>query len=87
MNPVPGLDYESLMFAPGDGSVTVDSLLSRQSMSREVPRFEQEGMEPSRKVITCARHDALTSDDALLDALIEYLLVPDDQPAAEAPAT
>jgi pimeloyl-ACP methyl ester carboxylesterase len=85
--PVPGVDYESLMFAPGDGSVTVDSLLSRQAPSREVPRFEQEGMEAGREVTTCTRHDALTSDDALLDALIEYLLAPDDQPAPEAPAT
>jgi pimeloyl-ACP methyl ester carboxylesterase len=85
--PVPGVDYESLMFAPGDGSVTVDSLLSRQAPSREVPRFEQEGMEAGREVTTCARHDALTSDDALLDALIEYLLAPEAQPAPEAPAT
>ena len=85
--PVPGLDYESLMFAPGDGSVTVDSLLSRQVPSREVPRFEQESMEPAQDVITCAKHDALTSDDALLDALMEYLLAPDAQPAPEAPAT
>jgi pimeloyl-ACP methyl ester carboxylesterase len=85
--PVPGLDYESLMFAPGDGSVTVDSLLSRQVPSREVPRFEQESMEPAQDVITCAKHDALTSDDALLDALMEYLLAPDTQPAPEAPAT
>ena len=85
--PVPGLDYESLMFAPGDGSVTVDSLLSRQVPSREVPRFEQERMEPGREVITCAKHDALTSDDALLDALMKYLLAPDAQPTPEAPAT
>jgi hypothetical protein len=85
--PVPGLDYESLMFAPGDGSVTVDSLLSRQVPSREVPRFEQESMEPAQDVITCAKHDALTSDDSLLDALMEYLLAPDAQPAPEAPAT
>jgi hypothetical protein len=65
------------MFAPGDGSVTVSSLLSRQDLSREVPRYEQEGLEPGREVVVCARHDALTSDDALLDALIEYLLAPD----------
>jgi pimeloyl-ACP methyl ester carboxylesterase len=75
--PAPYVDYESLMFAPGDGSVTVSSLLSRQDLSREVPRYEQEGLEPGREVVVCARHDALTSDDALLDALIEYLLAPD----------
>ena len=32
--PKPGVDYESLMFAPGDGSVTLSSLLSRQDMSQ-----------------------------------------------------
>jgi hypothetical protein len=75
--PAPNVDYESLMFAPGDGSVTVSSLLSRQDLSREVPRYEQEGLEPGRELTVCAEHDALTSDDALLDALIEYLLEPE----------
>ena len=85
--PSPGVDYEALMFAPGDGSVTLSSLLSRQDMSRAVPVHEQEGMEPGRELIVCARHDALTSDDDLLDALIEHLLAPEPQPAPEAPAT
>ena len=39
--PVPGLDYESLMFAPGDGSVTLDSLMSRLVPVREVARSWQ----------------------------------------------
>jgi hypothetical protein len=81
--PAPGIDYESLMFAPGDGSVTLASLLSRQDLSREVPRHEQEGLETGRNLIVCERHDALTSDDALLDALIEYLLAP--EPRKEEP--
>ena len=85
--PSPGVDYEALMFAPGDGSVTLSSLLSRQDMSRQVPRHEQQGLEPARERIVCARHDALTSDDDLLDALIEHLLAPEPQPAPEAPAT
>ena len=76
-----------LMFAPGDGTVTLSSLLSRQDMSREVPSYEQEGLEPGRAVIVCERHDALTSDDALIDALIEHLLAPEPQPVTEAPAT
>ncbi len=74
--PSPGVDYEALMFAPGDGSVTLSSLLSRQDVSRE----------PARERIVCARHDALTSDDDLLDALIEHLLAPEPQPAPVAPA-
>ena len=81
--PVPGVDYESLMFAPGDGSVTRSSLLSRQDLSPEVPKHEQESLEPGQEKFVCAEHDALTSDDELLDALIEYLLEPD--PAASAP--
>jgi pimeloyl-ACP methyl ester carboxylesterase len=82
--PAPGVDYESLMFAPGDGSVTLESLLSRQELSREVPAFEQEGMETEHNLIVCERHDALTSDDALLDALLEHLLAPEAEPGATA---
>lgn len=79
--PTPGLDYETLMFAPGDGSVTLSSLLSSQYLGEEVPRHEQERPETGRNRIVCARHDTLTSNDELLAALIEYLLAPD--PAAE----
>ncbi len=89
--PAPGVDYESLMFEPGDGSVTRSSLVSRQDLTREVPKYEQQGLEPQQELFVCAQHDALTSDDRLLDALIEYLLeaepAPPAQPAAEAPAT
>ena len=89
--PAPGVDYESLMFEDGDGSVTRASLLSRQDLSREVPVYEQVGLEPQRELFVCAQHDALTSNDELLDALIEYLLATDaeraDQAVAEAPAT
>jgi pimeloyl-ACP methyl ester carboxylesterase len=74
--PTPGVDYETLMFAPGDGSVTLASLLSRQDLSSEVPSYEQESLETERNLIVCERHDALTSEDALLDALIGYLLEP-----------
>ncbi len=77
LRPVPGVDYESLMFEAGDGSVTRSSLVSRQDLSREVPRFEQESLEAGRSLFVCARHDALTSNDELLDALLEYLLAPE----------
>jgi pimeloyl-ACP methyl ester carboxylesterase len=85
LRPVPGVDYESLMFEAGDGSVTRSSLLSRQNMSREVPAFEQQGLETDRSLIVCAQHDALTSNDELLDAMIEYLLAPEPAPNAAAP--
>ena len=81
--PRPGVDYESLMFAPGDGSVTLSSLLSRQDMGSAVPRKEQASPEIGRELIVCARHDALTSDEELLHALIEYLLAPDPAVTSE----
>lgn len=83
LNPKPGIDYESLMFAPGDGSVTLDSLLSKQELSREMPGAEQQGFESEREQIVCAQHDSLTSNDVLLDAMIEYLLAPDPAVTAE----
>jgi pimeloyl-ACP methyl ester carboxylesterase len=83
LNPKPGVDYESLMFAPGDGSVTLDSFLARQELSREMPNDQQEGIKSEHEQIVCARHDALTSDDVLLDALIEYLLAPDPAVTSE----
>ena len=80
--PVPGVDYESMMFEGGDGSVTHSSLLSHQHMGSEVPRHEQESLETERSLLVCARHDALTSNDVLLDSLIEYLLAPEPALAA-----
>jgi pimeloyl-ACP methyl ester carboxylesterase len=84
LNPTPGVDYESLMFAPGDGSVTLASLLSREDLARGAAGSgPQEAIEPEREQIVCARHDALTSDDVLLGALIEYLLAPDPAVTSE----
>lgn len=83
LNPRPGVDYESLMFAPGDGSVTLASLLSREDLSRDEPNQAQQAPEAGREQIVCARHDALTSNDVLLDVLIEYLLAPDPATTSE----
>ncbi len=72
--PTPGIDYETLMFAPGDGSVTKSSLLARQDLSPAVAHRVQRSLEAHRELFVCAQHDELTSNDELLDALIEYLL-------------
>jgi pimeloyl-ACP methyl ester carboxylesterase len=79
VNPSPGVDYETLMFAPGDGSVTKSSLLSRQDLDPAVPRHEQESLEPHGELFVCAGHDELTSNDELLDSLIEHLLETDPE--------
>ncbi len=75
--PLPGVDYESLMFERGDGSVTQSSLLSHQHMDGELPHHGQASLETERSLLVCARHDELTSNDVLLDSLIEYLLAPE----------
>jgi pimeloyl-ACP methyl ester carboxylesterase len=81
VRPTPGIDYESLMFAPGDGSVTQSSLLARQELGRGVTRDQQESVQTHRELFVCAGHGELTSNDELLDALIEYLLAPEpDEP-------
>ena len=81
VNPMPGVDYETLMFVQGDGSVTKSSLLSRQDLDPSVPRHEQEGLETHRELFVCAGHDELTSNDGLIDSLIEHLLAPEpDEP-------
>ena len=58
--PTPGIDYEELMFAPGDGSVTRSSLFAPGHVPRSAEQ-EQEGLEPRRELFVCAHHDALTS--------------------------
>lgn len=77
IRPAPGVDYETLMFAPGDGSVTKSSLLSRQDLDPQVPSSEQESLETARNFFVCAGHDELTSNEELLDSLIEHLLAPE----------
>ncbi|MGH8129717.1 MAG: esterase/lipase family protein [Steroidobacteraceae bacterium] len=72
--PTPGVDYESLMFEAGDGSVTKSSLLARQDLKPEVPRHEQESLKTGQDLFICARHDELASKGEFLDKLIRYLL-------------
>ena len=76
LHPVPGVDYESLMFAPGDGSVTRSSLLAREPLAPAVPSHEQESLETGRALLVCENHGELSANETLLDALIEHLLAP-----------
>jgi pimeloyl-ACP methyl ester carboxylesterase len=76
VRPSLGVDYESLMFAPGDGSVTKLSLLSHEDLGPGVPRHEQESLGTHRELFVCAGHGELASNDELLDALIRHLLAP-----------
>ena len=77
LKPEPGIDYEALMFEPGDGTVTKSSLLGRQQLHPSVPRHEYSNVEISRAFFICERHDALTGNITLLDNMLNFLLSAD----------
>ncbi len=74
VRPVPGVDYELLMYEPGDGSVTRSSLLAHQNMDASVPRHEYSSAGLARAVFVCEQHDALTGNISLIDNLLLFLL-------------
>lgn len=77
LSPVPGVDYEKLMYEPGDGSVTKASLLGRQALDPSIPRHEYANVEFDRAFFICEVHGALTGNVNFLDNLLHYLLSAD----------
>ncbi len=73
-NPVPGVDYDRLMYEPGDGSVTKSSLLGRQELDPTIPRNEFADIEIDHAFFVCAIHGTLTGNVHFLDNLLNYLL-------------
>jgi pimeloyl-ACP methyl ester carboxylesterase len=74
VNPVPGVDYEALMYEPGDGSVTRSSVLAHQQMDPSVPVHEYSIGGLGRAFFICEQHDALTGNISLINNLLLYLL-------------
>ena len=83
-HPVHGIDYEKLMYEPGDGKVTQSSVLGRQLMSTTAPKREIGDIEIAEANFDCRQHDTLTSDVGFLDRILDYLLRVDTR--APAPA-
>jgi hypothetical protein len=77
LRPEPGVDYEALMYEPGDGSVTLSSLLGSQAENPEIPPHEFAPPEVERALLLCERHDSLAGNREFLDSLLTYLLAPD----------
>jgi len=73
-NPVPGVDYEALMFEPGDGVVTRSSLLGRRTLNIAAPRSEVESLQVAHSVFLCERHQQLTGNPSFQDNLLNLLL-------------
>jgi pimeloyl-ACP methyl ester carboxylesterase len=72
--PVRGVDYERLMFAPGDGSVTRASMLGLETTNPEIPSHEFTNAGLRRAVFVCEKHDVLTGNVNLIDNLLHFLL-------------
>jgi pimeloyl-ACP methyl ester carboxylesterase len=72
--PVPGVDYESLMFEPGDTVVTRTSLLGRRTLNVAAPRSEVESLGIAHSVFLCENHQQLTGNPSFQDNLLNALL-------------
>ncbi len=83
LHPVPGIDYDKLMYDPGDGKVTKSSLLGRQEPDVTTQRNEYENAEFDHPIFFCESHDLLTGNVHLIDNLLHYLLSV-DRPAPAA---
>lgn len=72
--PVAGVDYESLMLEPGDGTVTKASLLARESLDPTVKRHKYSHFPLRYAFFLCERHDRLTGNPSFQDNLLHALL-------------
>lgn len=72
--PAPGIDYERIMYEPGDGSVTRSSLLARQTVDPAIPGHEYSRQGLGRAYFVCEQHDSLTGNVNLIDNMLYFLL-------------
>jgi pimeloyl-ACP methyl ester carboxylesterase len=75
--PVPGVDYEALMFEPGDTVVTRSSLLGRGTLNIAAPRDEIESLHVAHAVFLCEHHQQLTGNPSFQENLLHALLSAD----------
>lgn len=70
-SPVPGIDYDRLMYQPGDGSVTMASLVGRQGLDPLL--HEADRHEIGRASFVCEIHESVTSNESVLESLLRHL--------------
>jgi hypothetical protein len=76
-SPLAGVDYDSLMLEPGDGTVTKASLLARGSLDSSVRRHRYIDFPLDYPLFLCERHDKMTGNVTFQDNLLHTLLSPD----------
>jgi hypothetical protein len=67
------VDYESVMFEPGDTVVTRSSLLGRAPGRLTLPRPPYESLPVTHSHFLCERHQQLTGNPTFLDNLLHAL--------------
>ena len=72
--PVEGVDYDALLFEPGDGSVTKASLLGRNSLDPSVKRHKYSFFPLHHTIFLCEKHNSLTGNVNFQDNLLNELL-------------
>jgi hypothetical protein len=72
--PLAGVDYQALMFEPGDAVVTRSSLLGRRTLNVAAPREEIELLDVAHSVFLCEEHRALTGNATFQNNLLNTLL-------------
>ena len=70
-SPMPGIDYDGLMYEPGDGSVTMASLIGRQG--HDPLLHEANSHELGRASFVCELHESVTSNESVLESLLRHL--------------
>ena len=73
-DPDPRVDYDRLMLAPGDGTVTKPSLLARDALSPNTPRHEYSYFPLAYAFLLCESHATLTGNVHFQDNLLDVLL-------------
>ncbi len=73
-NPSSGIDYQRLMFEPGDGIVTKASLLARQTADPSIARHQYSHFAVDYPIFLCEKHDQLTSNIDFQNNLLHALL-------------
>lgn len=73
-NPRAGVDYERIMFEPGDGVVTKASLMARQTFDPTVSRHEYSYFAMDYPIFLCESHGQLTGNVHFQNNLLHALL-------------
>lgn len=77
INPKDGVDYQRLMFEPGDGTVTKASLLARTERNVAVARHKYSNFSLDYPVFLCESHERLTGNIDFQNNLLHALLSAD----------